>query len=149
MRGARGSALALLAVVPAASVEAALHVAVHIAVDVAAAAVFVGHDLRQAEGLGGRMVGIRRLPVDLLVAGQPAEILALGLVVDRIAEVVVVPVLLAGLCLGVLPCGLLPVALLLERLLLVGLLFKGLLFEGLLFLRLPCLLYTSDAADEL
>ena len=80
------------------------------------------------------MVGIRRLPVDLLVAGQPAEILALGLVVDRIAEVVVVPVLLAGLCLGVLPCGLLPVALLLERLLLVGLLFKGLLFEGLLFL---------------
>ena len=73
------------------------------------------------------MVGIRRLPVDLLVAGQPAEILALGLVVDRIAEVVVVPVLLAGLCLGVLPCGLLPVALLLERLLLVG----------LLFLRLP------------
>ena len=83
------------------------------------------------------MVGIRRLPVDLLVAGQPAEILALGLVVDRIAEVVVVPVLLAGLCLGVLPCGLLPVALLLERLLLVGLLFKGLLFEGLLFLRLP------------
>ena len=42
------------------------------------------------------MVGIRRLPVDLLVAGQPAEILALGLVVDRIAEVVVVPVLLAG-----------------------------------------------------
>ena len=66
------------------------------------------------------MVRIRRLPLDRLVGSQASQVLALGLVVNGIAKIVVIPFLFAGFGL--------------DRRLLVFFL-KTLLFKRLFFLR--------------